>query len=109
MSEISLDMRQIYSLTEFLRNYKVHLAHLKETKTPEVLTIKGRAEFVVLDADTYQGLVDRIKSAEEIAYVRSIFARSNGYRPTTSQEELDRRNLVLDELVAETEKLGLYK
>jgi PHD/YefM family antitoxin component YafN of YafNO toxin-antitoxin module len=66
MSEMSLDMRKVYSLTEFMRNYKAHLSNLKETKTPEVLTIKGRAEFVVLDADSYQSLLDRIHNAEKI-------------------------------------------
>jgi len=109
MQDISLDMRQIYSLTEFLRNYKAHLANLKETKTPEVLTINGRAEFVVLDADSYQSLVDRIRSTERIERVRAIFASDGDLAPPISKEEFDRRHRVVDELVAETERLGLYK
>src|SRR6266852_9884190 len=44
-----LDPRQIHSLTDFLRHHKAHLARLKETKTPEVLTVNGRAEVVIQD------------------------------------------------------------
>ncbi len=33
-----LDIRQIHPLTDFLRNHKAHVARLKETRTPDVLT-----------------------------------------------------------------------
>ena len=42
-----LDTRQIHSLTDFLRNHKAHVARLKETKAPEILTVNGRAEVVI--------------------------------------------------------------
>ena len=61
-----LDVRQIHSLTDFLRNHKAHLARLKETKTPEVLTVNGKAEVVVLDAEAYQDLLDRMHHRETI-------------------------------------------
>ena len=48
-----LDNRQVHSLTDFLRNHKAHLERLKETRMPEVLTVNGRAEVVVLDAEAY--------------------------------------------------------
>src|SRR5438477_5240715 len=48
-----LDTRQIHSLTDFLRNHKAHLARLKETKTPEILTVNSRAELVIQDAESY--------------------------------------------------------
>ncbi len=41
-----LDTRHIHSLSDFVRNPKAHVARLKETRTPEVLTVNGRAEVV---------------------------------------------------------------
>lgn len=65
-----LDTRQIHPLTDFLRNHKAHLARLKETGTPEVLTVNGRAELVVQDADSYQALLSRLHHMETIAAIR---------------------------------------
>ena len=65
-----LDTRQIHPLTDFLRNHKAHAARLKETKKPEVLTVNGRAELVVQDAESYQILVDRLHHMETIAAIR---------------------------------------
>ena len=106
-----LDTREIYSLSDFVRNPKAHVARLKETRTPEVLTVNGRAEVVLLDTETYENLVEKIRSAEEIAYVRAIIreAKCAGPREEISEAEMERRNALLDELTAETERLGLYR
>jgi PHD/YefM family antitoxin component YafN of YafNO toxin-antitoxin module len=69
-----LDTRQIQPLTDFLRNHKTHLARLKDTRTPEVLTVNGRAEVVVLDADSYQEMVDRLHHLETIAAIQEGIA-----------------------------------
>ena len=69
-----LDTRQIHPLTDFLRNHKAHVARIKETKTPEVLTVNGRAEVVIQDADSYQDLVDRLQHMETIAAIREGIA-----------------------------------
>lgn len=57
----------IHSLTDFQRHTRQHLDRLKETRRPEVLTINGRAELVVQDAEAYQELLDRLDRAEAIA------------------------------------------
>jgi PHD/YefM family antitoxin component YafN of YafNO toxin-antitoxin module len=69
-----LDTRQIHSMTDFLRNHKAHVARLKETKTPEVLTVNGKAELVVQDADSYQYLLDRLHHMETVAAIREGIA-----------------------------------
>ena len=69
-----IDTRQIHPLTDFLRNHKAHVARLKETKTPEVLTINGRAEVVVQDAESYQGLLNRLYRLETIAAIHEGIA-----------------------------------
>jgi prevent-host-death family protein len=66
MIELSKDT---HSLTEFKRNTNELVKQLKETGQPVVLTINGRAELVVQDAEAYQKLlelVDRIEAIEGI-------------------------------------------
>jgi hypothetical protein len=69
-----LDTRQIHSLTDFLRNHKVYVARLKETRMPEVLTVNGRAEVVIQDAESYQELLDRLHHMETLAAIREGIA-----------------------------------
>lgn len=55
-----LDLRQVYSVTEFLRNHKELIARVTETKKPVVLTVKGKPALVIQDAESYQELLDRL-------------------------------------------------
>ena len=109
MQDTMIDVRQIYSLTDFLKNHKVHIAHLKETKTPEVLTVNGRAEVVILDAESYQNLMARMQQMESITAARRLIAQDKQTSEVLTLEEIDRRMRVVDELTAETERLGLYR
>lgn len=59
-----LDLRQVFSLTDFLRNHKEMVAKLAETHKPVVLTVKGKPALVLQDAASYQELIDRIEVAE---------------------------------------------
>ena len=65
-----IDLREVRSVTEFQRNIKDYVGRLKEKKTPLVLTINGRAEIVVQDAESYQVLLDRLEHAETLAAIR---------------------------------------
>jgi len=104
---------QIHSLTDFLRNHKSHVDRIKQTGGPEVLTVHGRPELVVLDAGAYQKLMARLEHSEAVAALRADFARlrqihtADELPPTP--DEIARRKRVMDELVAETERLGLYR
>jgi len=69
-----LDTREIHSLTDFLRNHKVHVARLKVTQVPEVLTVNGKAEVVVQDAASYQAMLDRLHHMETIAAIQAGMA-----------------------------------
>lgn len=59
-----IDLRHIYSLSDFQRNAREHIDRLKRTRRPEVLTVNGRAELVVQDTTSYQELIDRIENRE---------------------------------------------
>ena len=65
-----IDLREVRSVTEFQRNIKEYVGRLKETKTPLVLTVNGRAELVVQDAGSYQEMLDRLEHAETMAALR---------------------------------------
>ncbi len=65
-----IDLRDVRSVTDFQRNIKDYVGHLKEKKTPLVLTVNGRAELVVQDAESYQALLDRLEHAETMAAIR---------------------------------------
>ncbi|NES67765.1 MAG: type II toxin-antitoxin system Phd/YefM family antitoxin [Okeania sp. SIO2D1] len=66
MLEITKD---INSLTNFKRNTTQYLQRIKESGNPLILTVNGKAEVVVQDAESYQKLlelVDRIQAIEGI-------------------------------------------
>jgi PHD/YefM family antitoxin component YafN of YafNO toxin-antitoxin module len=58
--------RDIDSLSNFKRNTPKFIEQMKETKEPVVLTINGKAELVVQDAEGYQALLERIDYLETI-------------------------------------------
>jgi prevent-host-death family protein len=62
--------RDIHSLTDFKRHTNAFVKQLKETRTPVVLTVNGRAELVVQDAESYQALLERLDQIEAIAGIR---------------------------------------
>ena len=60
----------VHSLTDFQRNTREHLKRMKRTGRPEVLTVNGKAQLVVQDAEAYQKLLDAIDRAEAIEGIR---------------------------------------
>lgn len=55
----------IDSLTDFQRKDKLHLAHLKKSEQPEVLTINGQAQVLIQNASAYQKLGDKLDKIEQ--------------------------------------------
>ncbi len=53
-----INLQDIHSLTDFARNTKNFARRLKKTGRPAILTVNGRAEFVVQEASSYQRLLD---------------------------------------------------
>jgi PHD/YefM family antitoxin component YafN of YafNO toxin-antitoxin module len=67
---MNLTPQDILPLTDFKRNTPEVRERLRESGRPAVLTVDGRAELVVQDADAYQKLLDRIEELETIDAVR---------------------------------------
>ena len=73
-----LNVKNIHSLTDFNRNTREHIDRLKESGEPEVLTVNGRAEVVVQDAEAYQQLLDEVDYAQTVRILRKRLAAFRG-------------------------------
>ncbi|QZZ19399.1 type II toxin-antitoxin system Phd/YefM family antitoxin [Leptothermofonsia sichuanensis E412] len=82
-------LQGIRSLTEFQRNSRQFLQRLKETRNPLVLTVNGKAEVVVQNAEAYQSLLDRLERAEAIAAIRQGLAEFEGGEGRAAREALE--------------------
>lgn len=72
-----LNIRQdIQSLTEFKRHTVDFVKQLKKGRRPLVLTVNGRAEVVVQDAESYQKLLEMAESFEAISAVQEGMAQA---------------------------------
>lgn len=66
-------------LTDFKRNTTEFVQRLKQTKHPVVLTVYGKAELVVKDAESYQKLLDAFELLETLKEIkRGLEQRSRG-------------------------------
>lgn len=65
-----VQLSDIYPVTDFQRNTKAHLERLARSRRPLVLTVNGKAKAVVLDARSYEKLLERLTRADMVAAVR---------------------------------------
>lgn len=93
MSTIRLS--EVRSLSDFQRHARHHIARLRKTGLPEVLTVNGKAALVVQDADSYQKLLDLIDEAQAIAGIRRGLedVRAGRTRPASESLRQLRRDL----------------
>ena len=78
--------RDIHSLSTFKRDSAKLMRQMKKTREPVVLTVNGKAELVVQDAESYQKLLeakDRIEAIEGIKRGLESMKRKRG-KPATS-------------------------
>ena len=73
--------RDIQSLSTFKRDTAKLMRQMKKTKAPVVLTVNGKAELVVQDADSYQEILeakDRMEAVEGIKRGLESMKRGKG-------------------------------
>jgi prevent-host-death family protein len=90
-----IDLREVRSVTEFQRNIKDYVERLKENKTPLVLTVNGRAELVVQNAESYQLMLERLDRAETLAAIRrgiEQFDQGEGISLDDAEERLRKKH-----------------
>jgi prevent-host-death family protein len=93
MAKINLS-QGIDSLTSFKRNTGKFLKRLRSSGTPVVLTINGKAEVVVQDADAYQRLLDLAEQTETIQAVEKSlkqYGQGRGKSAAAALKKLRRR------------------
>lgn len=76
-----LELDSIHSLTDFKRNTPQFMDKIKQTQSPLVLTVNGRAELVVLDTKAFQELLKKVECAETVQALKegmASFERGEG-------------------------------
>jgi len=82
-----IDVRDIYSLTDFQRNAREHVKRLHKTGRPAVLTVNGKAQVVVLDAESYQDIVDELEQSRALReQAETILAIQEGFESISRGE-----------------------
>lgn len=70
-----LDVRNsIYSLSDFKRNDPEVTEQLERTGGPVVLTVNGKAKYVVLDTANYQNMVEALEDAKTLRAIAEMKA-----------------------------------
>ena len=64
--KVMIGLKDIESLTNVKRNTAGHVKKIKKSRTPLVLTINGKAELVVRDAESYQQMLEVLDRAETV-------------------------------------------
>jgi prevent-host-death family protein len=84
----------IQAMTTFRRNPAKFMKHLKKTKKPMVLTVNGKAEAVVQDAEAYQRLLDIAAQADAHEGIRQGMEdlKKGRVRPARKALEIFRRS-----------------
>ena len=88
-----ISVSNIHSLSDFQRNTKSYLRRLKRTGEPAVLTVNGEASVVVLDAGSFQRLLQRLDEADAVLGIRrglESVAKGGGIPAQTAFARLDR-------------------
>jgi prevent-host-death family protein len=67
---IMINVKSIQSLTDFKRNTNQYLKELRKSRRPLVLTVNGKAELVVFDADSFENLMNKIEYADAVRDIR---------------------------------------
>jgi prevent-host-death family protein len=84
-----ISLKDIESLTAFKRNTNEYVKKIKESGNPLVLTVNGKAEIVVQDAESYQRMLELLDRAETIEAVREGL-KSVRQGKTMSLDEFDK-------------------
>lgn len=90
-----IDVTQdIHSLTTFKRNSSGLMKQMKKTGRPLVLTVKGKAEAVLVDAAAYQEVASQLDAVASIRRGLAQARRGAGRPADEVFDELERENAI---------------
>ena len=81
--------KDIQPMTTFRRNPGEFMRRLKKTKRPIVLTVNGKAEAVVQDAEAYQHLLDIAAQSDAVEGIRQGLGDAEKGRTRPAREVFD--------------------
>ena len=84
-----LRVNDIHPLTDFIRKAKEHVGLLKKSGRPTILTVNGKAEIVVQDAEAYQALMDQVDRAQTLEGIRVGLEQMNAGQGHPAEKVLD--------------------
>jgi prevent-host-death family protein len=82
--------QDIHPLTDFKRKTSNFMSQMKKTRRPVVLTVNGKAELVVQDAESYQQILDRLDRLEAMEAIRLGVAAAREGRVKPARQALGR-------------------
>ena len=85
--------QDIHPLTDFKRNTSDFISQMKKTRRPVVLTVNGKAELVVQDAESYQQILDRLERFEAVEAIRLGIGAAEEGRVKPARQALAERGL----------------
>jgi prevent-host-death family protein len=62
--------QDIHPLTDFKRKTTDFMKRMRKSRRPVILTVNGKAELVVQDAESYQQILDRLERFEAVEAIR---------------------------------------
>lgn len=65
-----VSLKDIETLTAFKRSTNEYVKRIKESGSPLVMTVNGKAELVVQDAESYRRMIELLDRAETAEAVR---------------------------------------
>ncbi|MGI8641895.1 MAG: type II toxin-antitoxin system Phd/YefM family antitoxin [Pyrinomonadaceae bacterium] len=83
-------VRDIDSLSNFKRDTSKFVKRMKKSGSPVVLTVNGKAQIVVQDAESYQKMLELLDRAEAIEGIRQGLEDVN-QKKTASLEQFDKK------------------
>jgi prevent-host-death family protein len=81
--------KDIQAMTTFRRNPGKFVKYLKETKRPIILTVNGKAQVVLQDAEAYQRLLDIAAQADAREGIRQGLEDARRGRDYPAREALE--------------------
>src|SRR5665647_1900960 len=85
--------QDIHPLTDFKRNTSDFMSQMKKTRRPVVLTVNGKAELVVQDAESYQQILDRLDRFEAVEAIRLGIAAAEEGRVKPARQALGQKRV----------------
>ncbi len=84
-------MDSIHPVSDFSRKPAEYIKRLKKTRQPEILTVNGKAEVVVQDAQAYEEMMGLLNTIKTVNASAESFDRGEGKPVEQAFSELDRK------------------